>query len=82
MQLPLYELDHSVYLREGDPVTIDGLYLPDLLDAGARLMYLRENIPDAWQGRVRTQYVNDVGQQEYYWEEGAWTKPTGYGYGG
>ncbi len=34
MQLPLYELDHSVYLREGDPVTIDGLYLPDLLDAG------------------------------------------------
>ncbi|HCJ2202820.1 hypothetical protein [Klebsiella pneumoniae] len=74
MQLPLYELDHSVYLREGDPVTIDGLYLPDLLDAGARLMYLRENNPDAWQGRVRTQYVNDVGQQEYYWEEGAWTK--------
>ncbi len=55
-------------------MTIDGLYLPDLLDAGARLMYLRENIPDAWQGRVRTQYVNDVGQQEYYWEEGAWTK--------
>lgn len=30
MQLPLYELDSSVYLREDDSVTVAGLYLPDI----------------------------------------------------
>ncbi len=39
MQLPLYELDSSVYLREDDSVTVAGLYLPDIPDASAQLLY-------------------------------------------
>ena len=74
MQLPLYELDSSVYLREDDPVTVAGLYLPDIPDASAQLLYRSEHIPEAWQGRVRTKYVNEAGIQEYYWESGAWAK--------
>ncbi len=50
MQLPLYELDSSVYLREDDPVTVAGLYLPDIPDASAQLLYRSEHIPEAWQG--------------------------------
>lgn len=74
MQLPLYELDSSVYLREDDSVTVAGLYLPDIPDASAQLLYRSEHIPEAWQGRVRTKYVNEAGIQEYYWESGAWAK--------
>ncbi|ELX7028132.1 hypothetical protein U1K26_000971 [Salmonella enterica] len=74
MQLPMYELDRSIYLREENPVIADGLYLPDIPDAGVRLLYPREYIPSAWQGRVRAQYTNSAGQREYSWEEGAWTK--------
>lgn len=82
MQLPLYELDSRVYLREDDPVTLAGLYLPDIPDASAQLLYRSEHIPEAWQGRVRTKYVNEAGIQEYYWENGAWKNATGYVYGG
>ncbi|ECG8589107.1 hypothetical protein FNI11_04920 [Salmonella enterica subsp. salamae] len=74
MQLPLYELDWQTFLKEDDSVTLAGLYLPDIPDAAARLMYPREHIPNAWQGRIRSLYVDDVGQQEYVWKDCAWTK--------
>ena len=83
MQLPLYELDSRVYLREDDPVTLAGLYLPDIPDASAQLLYRSEHIPEAWQGRVRTKYVNEAGIQENITgKTGRGKNATGYVYGG
>ena len=40
-------------------LTVAGLYLPDIPDASAQLLYRSEHIPEAWQGRV----TNEVCQR-------------------
>ena len=81
MQLPLYELDSRVYLREDDPVTLAGLYLPDIPDASAQLLYRSEHIPEAWQGHERSMSMR-LGYKNITGKTGRGKNATGYVYGG
>lgn len=82
MQLPLYELDSSVYLREDDPVTVAGLYLPDIPDASAQLLYRSEHIPEAWQGGYERSMSTRLGYKNITGKAGRGQNAIGNVYGG
>ncbi|MEC5321027.1 hypothetical protein VSX61_19160 [Brenneria populi subsp. brevivirga] len=69
-QIPRYALDPSVVLGPNDPVTVTGLYLPDVEYAGAQFFHPRSFIPHvAPQGRKRSDFIDeDTGERDYTWE--------------
>ncbi|ATA23098.1 hypothetical protein BIY26_17705 [Brenneria goodwinii] len=67
-QIPRYELDPSVVLGPNDPVTVTGIYLPDVEYASAQFFHPRSYIPHtANQGKVRSEFISDEGIHDYSW---------------
>ena len=79
-RIPRYELDPSVCVENGEPVTQIGIYLPDVDFAPARLLYPAESKVGfrANQGIKRTNYVSKrTGKPAYDWREKRWAE-TGW----
>jgi hypothetical protein len=77
-RIPRYELDPSVRIELGENPAQTGLYLPDIEFAPARFIPADfGEPPEAWQGVLRSDYVNSKGKLSYSWKESEWAK-TGW----
>ncbi|MEE3664563.1 hypothetical protein V2I52_22020 [Brenneria sp. g21c3] len=69
-QIPRYRLDTSVVLGPNDPVTVTGIYLPDVEYACAQFFHPFSYLPHvAPQGKARSDYISPEGKRDYHWEQ-------------
>ncbi|AUJ83356.1 type VI secretion protein ImpA [Enterobacter cancerogenus] len=80
-RIPRYELDLSVRVEKGERPVITGIYLPDVEQAPAQLLYpgvKYGNPPTCRQGIKRKDTVNRItGKYNYNWLETRWAE-TGW----
>lgn len=80
-RIPCYELDLSVRIEKGEFPFITGIYLPDVEQAPAQLLYPGVkfgNSPTCRQGVKRSEWVDeDTGKRDYNWNETRWAE-TGW----
>ncbi|WP_072065948.1 hypothetical protein [Brenneria goodwinii] len=69
-QIPRYQLDTSVVMGPNDPVTVTGIYLPDVEYACAQFFHPFSYLPHvAPQGKIRSEYITRQGERDYGWEK-------------
>ena len=80
-RIPRYELDLSVRVEKGELPVITGIYLPDVEQAPAQLLYpgvKYGNPPTCRQGIKRSEWVDEkTGKRDYNWDETRWAE-TGW----
>ncbi|HAS0834934.1 TPA: type VI secretion protein ImpA, partial [Enterobacter cloacae subsp. cloacae] len=80
-RIPRYELDLSVRVEKGERPVITGIYLPDVEQAPAQLLYpgvKYGNPPTCRQGVKRSEWVDEkTGKRDYNWDETRWAE-TGW----